>query len=137
VPARTPALPDGDAALERRCKTALANHRRRARRDRQVLDYDLAELLNLARNSPTCSYCGCLLTAGTFTFDHAVPTCRWADYSLGNLAVCCLLCQERKGLLTADEYRQLLALVHSWHPRAGADLLGWLRHGARRYRGGV
>jgi hypothetical protein len=37
-------------------------------------------------------------------------------------------------LLTAEEYRQLRALIATWPPRAGSDLLARLRAGGgRRY----
>ena len=70
-----------------------------------------------------------------FAFDHQTPTCRAADYSLGNLAVCCRPCNEAKGLLTAAEFRQLLALVDGWHPRARQDLLARLKAGGKRGAG--
>jgi 5-methylcytosine-specific restriction endonuclease McrA len=123
-----------EASLLRRCRAALAEHRRRARRDHQgALSYGLADLEALARAAPRCAYCGALLDAATFTFDHARPLARVADYSLANLVVCCRLCNEQKGLLTGAEFRQLLALLRTWHPRAGADLLARLRAGGRRY----
>jgi hypothetical protein len=41
------------------------------------------------------------------------------------------------GLLTGEEFSQLLALVRTWHPRAGSDVLGRLRAGgAGRYSRG-
>jgi 5-methylcytosine-specific restriction endonuclease McrA len=102
--------------------------------DRQRLDYGLAELVNLARNAPACCYCGAPLTAGTLTFDHTTPTCRKADYSLANLVVCCVPCNEVKGLLSDGEYRRLRPLLRSFHPRSCTDVLARLRSGGRRYR---
>jgi 5-methylcytosine-specific restriction endonuclease McrA len=130
---KTSATTTEQAALRRRCRAALYEHRRRARADRQVVRYGLRDLEDLARDNPTCAYCGCLLSAATLSFDHATPTSRAADYTLGNLAVCCGRCNEAKGLLTAEEFRQLLVLLRTWHPRAGADVLGRLRAGGRRY----
>src|SRR5262245_55021213 len=84
--AMQPALPlTTDTALLVRCRAALAKHRRRARADRQALDYDLDALVSLAAASPTCPYCGRLLHAGNVAFDHTIPTCRAADYRLGNV----------------------------------------------------
>src|SRR5947209_8772856 len=99
-----------DAALLARCRSALAKHRRRARADRQRLDYDLAALLALATAARTCAYCGCLLHAGILAFDHAAPTGRTADYRLANVVCCCRTCNEAKGVLSAAEFKQLVAL---------------------------
>lgn len=122
-----------DAVLRRRCRKMLSDHRRRAARDFQTIGYTVADLIRLVTDHPACAYCGCLLTPGTFSLDHAVPTSRRPDYSLGNLQVVCILDQERKGLLTAEEYKELLALVSTWPPRAGCDLLDRLRSGGARY----
>jgi 5-methylcytosine-specific restriction endonuclease McrA len=134
APSATPT--PADAAIRRRCRHALASHRRRAARDFQRLDYTLADLERLAAASPCCCYCGTPLPAGGFAFDHKTPTARAADHVLGNLAVCCIPCNTAKGLLTAEEFLQLLALLRTWHPRAGSDLLARLRAGGRRYAQG-
>jgi hypothetical protein len=108
----------------------LADQRRRAHADHQQDAVPpLDALVQLVKDSPTCAYCGCVLTPETFSLDHKMPTCRRADYSLGALAVCCLPCQQRKGLLSSDEFRQVLALIATWPPRAGSDLLARLRAG--------
>jgi hypothetical protein len=73
------------------------------------------------------------LHPGILVFDHRTPTSRVVDYRLGNVACCCTVCNEAKGLLTADEFSQLLALLRTWHPRAGSDVLARLRAGGRRY----
>jgi hypothetical protein len=123
-----------DPALRRRCRAALYEHRRRAAADRQgPLGYGLLDLEALARGATTCAYCGAVLSVATLTFDHATPTCRAADYTLGNLAVCCGSCNTAKGLLTAEEFLGLLALLRTWHPRASGDVLGRLRSGGWRY----
>jgi 5-methylcytosine-specific restriction endonuclease McrA len=128
--------PPVDPALRRRCRQALADHRRRAARDFQALDYALADLEDLVRRSPCCCYCGCPLSPATFALDHATPTARGGRHALGNLLVCCEVDNQRKGILTADEYRALWRLLSTWHPRAGADVLRRLRAGGRRYATG-
>jgi 5-methylcytosine-specific restriction endonuclease McrA len=132
---RTPlALAPDEAALRRRCRAALREQRRRSRTDHQpALGYTLADLERLARSQSCCSYCGVPLDAGTFAFDHRVPTSRGGRHAVWNLAVCCQVCNERKGCLTEGEYRQLLALLRTWHPKAGSDVLARLRSGGRRY----
>jgi 5-methylcytosine-specific restriction endonuclease McrA len=123
-----------DAALLARCRAALAKHRRRARADRQRLDYTAEDLLALARRSPTCPYCRCVIHPGVLAFDHRTPPTRSGRHALDNLLACCGTCNEAKGLMTEAEYKELLALLRTWHPRAGADVLGRLRSGGRRYR---
>ena len=121
--------------VRQRCKASLDAHRRRATADRQRLDFDLAALVETVTAAERCAYCGVPLTPATWTLDHKTPTCRAADYALGNLAVCCRPCNEAKDLLTAAEFRDLLHLLGGWHPRARQDLLARLRVGGRA-RGG-
>jgi 5-methylcytosine-specific restriction endonuclease McrA len=119
------------------------DHVRRARPLFQAVDYSLAELIAFVKAHRTCAYCGCVLTAGSFSLDHASPISRKADFGLANLRVCCVVCQERKGPLTEAEYRQLLQLIATWPPVAGTDVFRRLRAGAaqlaykRRSRRGV
>jgi 5-methylcytosine-specific restriction endonuclease McrA len=122
--------------LRRVCSAVLSHHRARARKDSQQLDYGLAELERLARRSPCCAYCGCVLTPGTLSFDHATPTARAANYSFSNLVACCGGCNLAKGAgMNAQEFKSLLSLLKTFHPRAHGDVLGRLRSGGRRYRG--
>jgi hypothetical protein len=88
----------------------------------------LVELVGAADRS---CYCDQVLTPVTFALDHAQPTARSGQHGLDNLRVCCAPCNERKGLLTAGEYAELLALVRNWHPRARSDLLARLRAGGK------
>jgi hypothetical protein len=113
----------------------LADHRRRAAKLYQRVDYTGAELVELVKANPVCAYCGCVLTASTFSLDHAVPISRRADFGISGLRVVCRQCQERKGSLAEDEYRQLLALIATWPPAAGVDVFRRLRAGAIRYAG--
>lgn len=121
--------------LRRACSAALSHHRARAKKDRQALDYGLADLERLARRTVTCPYCGAVLNPAAISFDHMIPLTRRADYRLCNLAVVCLPCQSAKGALSADEYLALLALLRGCHPAALGDVLGRLRWGGKRYRG--
>jgi hypothetical protein len=121
--------------LRRRCKASLDAQRRRAAADRQELGYDLADLLALVRQAERCCYCGAPLSPATFALDHATPTCRTADYSFDNVAACCGACNAAKGLLSAAEFRALLALIGDWHPRARVDVLAKLRAGGKRFAG--
>ena len=83
-------------------------------------------------DNPLCEYCRAPLSF-VASLDHRTPCAQGGRHQLANLAVVCLACQERKGLLLEEEYRQLLALVATWRPRSGSDLLARLRAGAVRY----
>jgi hypothetical protein len=72
-------------------------------------------------------------TGWDVSLDHKTPTGRGGKHALGNLCVCCPACQQRKGALSAEEFKALLALIASWPPRAGNDLLARLRAGGKRY----
>jgi hypothetical protein len=121
--------------LRKRVKASLDAHRRRAAADRQPLEYDLAALLDLVNGEDRCAYCDAWLTVTTFAPDHAMPTSRTANYTSGNVAVTCEPCNSAKGLLSAQEFLALLALVAGWHPWARADLLARLRAGGKRFAG--
>jgi 5-methylcytosine-specific restriction endonuclease McrA len=121
-------------SLRVRCRAALAEQRRWARAEGQALDYGLIELEALAGRSVQCYLCRMPVGWG-LQFDHKTPIARGGRHVLGNLAVCCARCNQIKGKLTEPEFAQLLALARTWHPAAGEDLLGRLRHGGRRYRG--
>jgi 5-methylcytosine-specific restriction endonuclease McrA len=120
------------ALLRRRCQRILAEQKRRAARDDADMDYSLDELLQLAMLCPLCAYCRMPVSMG-FSFDHLVPIARGGPHSLVNLCVVCQPCNVRKGRLTCEEYRQLLALVGSWPPAAQEDLRRRLMAGNRLY----
>jgi 5-methylcytosine-specific restriction endonuclease McrA len=120
---------DDNAVYRRRCGSMRRDHVRRARPLFQTVDFTLAELIAFVQANRTCAYCGCVLTASTFSLDHAFPISRKADFRLANLRVCCEICQERKGALNSEEYRELLRLISTWAPVAGTDVLRRLRAG--------
>jgi 5-methylcytosine-specific restriction endonuclease McrA len=122
--------------LRRRCQDALAAHRKRARAEGQEIDYGLADLEELARDTPICPYCHNLIPPAGLTFDHRTPTCRGGRHALDNLVACCTSCNVGKGLLSDEEYQMLLQLLGTFHPRAAADVLGRLRAGGARYAHG-
>lgn len=124
-----------EAILSRRVKASLDSHRHRARADHQELDYDWKSLRGMVRSAERCPYCSVILTASTFTLDHLIPTSRVANYSLSNLTVCCKICNEAKGILTHEEFEDLLSTMAFWNPRAKIDILARLRAGAARCAG--
>jgi 5-methylcytosine-specific restriction endonuclease McrA len=119
--------------LQKRCRAALASLKRRAAADGRRLPFDLDALVKLARACPTCGYCKNCCPSNLLTFDHKLPVARGGRHDLDNHAVCCIPCNLRKGLLSAEEYVQLLALLQTFHPRAAGDVRGRLAAGGRRY----
>jgi hypothetical protein len=115
-----------------RCRRALAAHRQRAREEGRLLDYDLADLEELARTSVQCYWCR-MPVAWDFHFDHVLPTARGGAHELANLVVSCGRCNLLKGQLTGAEMQALLSLLAGFHPAASADLSRRLLAGGRRY----
>jgi 5-methylcytosine-specific restriction endonuclease McrA len=120
------------ALLRRRCQRILAEQKRRAARDGVTLDYDLDHLILVASLSKLCHYCNLPMSLA-FSFDHKTPIARGGKHSAGNLALCCQPCNQRKGRLSCEEYRQLLALVACWSPAAQEDIRRRLVAGGRLY----
>jgi len=52
-----------------------------------------------------CYYCGVPLTLGSATKDHLTPQARGGDSSLLNIVPACWTCNQRKGTMTAPEFR--------------------------------
>lgn len=52
-----------------------------------------------------CAYCGKVLTFSHMIAEHAIPLSRGGPDKLSNLVPSCRPCDERKGPLTADEFR--------------------------------
>lgn len=55
-----------------------------------------------------CTYCGKPLSYKRATLDHMTARSR-GGRDIGNLALACHSCNQRKGALSADEFRALLA----------------------------
>lgn len=53
-----------------------------------------------------CFYCGSFLPQKKVTVDHATPKCRGGTHDAQNLLPACRPCNNAKGPLTLDEYRQ-------------------------------
>jgi len=131
--ATRPALTQHDL-LRRRCASALAHHRRRARREGATVPYSLGELVALAMRSPACVHCRRPVGLDLH-FDHFAPTSRGGPWELANLGVSCPRCNWLKGKLDAQEFALLLAFLDGLHPAAAEDLMRRLLAGAKVYRG--
>lgn len=118
--------------LRRRCRAALARHRNRAAAVGVGLDYGLPELVGAAEGAEVCAYCHRPL-GFDFEWDHLCATSRGGPHSFANLCCCCPECNQLKGVLTASEFRQLLAFLGRLHPVAQHDLRRRLRYGGRGF----
>lgn len=75
------------------------NRERRGRVPRQV------KLLN--QTQWRCGYCACDLTRQTVTRDHIVPKSQGGKTCNSNLIACCRGCNQRKGDLDVELFREL------------------------------
>jgi 5-methylcytosine-specific restriction endonuclease McrA len=121
-------LPTQADALLSRARRLIHDHRSRAKRDGVCLNYTLDDLRRLLAEHPLCEYCRTPLSFEA-SLDHRQPIAQGGRHELQNLAVVCLACQERKGLLLEEEYRELLTVAGTWRPRSSSDLLARLRAG--------
>ena len=64
----------------------------------------------LNRDGWKCRYCRCVLTTVNATVDHIVPRSRGGSGHPSNLAACCRLCNDSKGI---D--------IQPWAANAGAN----------------
>ncbi|HEY7308307.1 MAG TPA: HNH endonuclease [Gemmataceae bacterium] len=122
-----------DAALAR-ARRLVHDHKTRASKDGQTLNYGLPELLELLTASPCCCFCK-MPTGWDVSLDHKTPTSRGGKDALENLAVACRRCNGIKGALTEGEFRELLTTLALMHPAARQDLERRLLAGAARYAG--
>lgn len=122
----------------RRSATLYYNHRRRARLDHQELGFTLGQLRAKIEYLETCAYCGVMLRPETFAGDHDLPTSRLSGppaWSLANLVICCVRCNEQKGNMSGREFRELLETIKDFHLSARTSLLARLRAGAKKVAG--
>jgi 5-methylcytosine-specific restriction endonuclease McrA len=120
-----------DAALAR-ARRLLHDHRTRAHRDGQRLDYGLAEVRALLASTTCCRWCR-MPVGFDLQLDHVEPIARGGAHALHNLAVCCARCNGIKGMLTGAEFEFLLEFLADLHPVARQDIERRLLAGGRRY----
>jgi 5-methylcytosine-specific restriction endonuclease McrA len=121
------------ASFMRRSCDIFNNQKRRARQSGKTLPYTLEELRAyvLPHLGAPCCFCGQTLTAANFSLDHGVPLSRHGEWTLSHLVVCCLRCNQVKGIMTGYEFRLLLDLIATWESAVKLDLLARLRAGGR------
>ena len=59
----------------------------------------------MRRQSNTCPYCGARKIMRTMDIDHMTPVVRGGSNDLKNLQVTCKPCNQRKGMMTDQEFR--------------------------------
>ena len=70
----------------------------------------MRELTYVLKGRNRCYYCGCVLTSKNRTIDHMFPR-NWGGITIpDNLVPCCMRCNNRKGNLTAEQYKKWLTL---------------------------
>jgi len=81
--------------------------RRRARKLGAVGSYTTAEWIELVQRwNWTCAYCG---ERDALEPDHRIPLARGGSNSIENILPACRRCNQRKALLTEEEFRARLA----------------------------
>jgi hypothetical protein len=110
-------------------------HKRRARLAGQALPYALADFRQFVsfRLDDGCYYCHVPLTVRLFSLDHEQPTSQGGSFEITNQRVCCAPCNKYKADLTGDQYRELLALLHTWPAVVQRRFLARLTAGFRFY----
>jgi len=117
--------------LRDKCRRAMSNHRSRARKDGETLNYTQGDLEALAKSQQTCTYCGVPL-GWDWQWDHYEPVARSSQaHRLSNLVLCCQSCNKIKGALSGDEFRDLLDLLKTFDPRGAADVRMRLKLGGK------
>lgn len=79
-----------------------------------------------------CLYCGEIIKVATMSADHAMPIARGGEPF--EIVCCCTQCNRRKGELSEDEYRALMAFVGSLAPEAQASIWRRLAAGGSFFR---
>ena len=83
-----------------------------------------------------CEYCRQPVDAMNFATDHKTPVKRGGGLGIDNFGFCCDACNRVKGILTAEEFVQLLDLLRRWDVVAAKDVRERLKmgEGFRRMR---
>lgn len=116
-----------------RCRRLYNDHNRRAKADGMVLDYEAADLEEMAEYVKQCFYCSMPLDL-SFQADHATPTSRdVTGHKLSNIVLSCSRCNQMKGQLSGSEFMRLLDLLDGFHPSGLEDVRRRLIHGGKVY----
>lgn len=116
-----------------RTRQVVANHRAKAKEKGQRCKYTLQEIREelIPFMASGCWYCNEKITVKNFSLDHAIPISRLGKFTLDNLRIICLKCNQTKGALTDVEFSELLELAKKWPPEAQQDIRRRLRAGSK------
>ena len=114
----------------------VLRHRRRSMKSMvPPVEYTVEDMKHWAKTlvqPRMCPYCRCLLALiSEMSIDHKIPLARGGGHRLDNLELICKPCNEKKGVMTAEEYRALLAFLDAELPWVKDDVLRRLRMSGR------
>ena len=75
-------------------------------RERQPRKMSRVDRLRM-RTKGKCGYCGVYVPKGETTRDHIIPKAKGGPTTSDNLLICCRECNQRKGHLDLEEFRDL------------------------------
>ena len=105
-----------------KAQRALKRHREAAKKLGVELDYSRDDLLVLLTEAKQCAYCRMPLGLDC-EIDHAEPLARGRRACrLDNLRCVCVRCNKVKGILSEEEFKELLAFFRTLDPRSEADM---------------
>lgn len=88
-----------------------------------------------AKSMWICGYCFGYHTIEETTIDHATPMAHGGLTEPRNFVVCCRKCNERKGDMTAADFRHLLSAASFMSAKGRASLWRRLTSATQRWRG--
>lgn len=124
-------IPD-ERQFMKRTGSIFDNQRKRAAKDFQRLGYTLAELRQKARVASNCPYCGVCLTTESLSFDHRKPVAAGGEWTLENLSVTCLRCNQIKSVLCHESMMRFVAFLDTLSLPERESITRRLRAGAVR-----
>ncbi len=68
----------------------------------------LLRLKVIEHHGSACWYCGSALEPQRLTLDHVIPACRGGPRTFTNLVPACFKCNQEKGGMLLEEYRELI-----------------------------
>lgn len=73
---------------------------------RKYTKKEVALMNNIRKSNERCYYCGCVVKESKRTIDHKTPFARGGLTQENNLVMSCSNCNNEKGFLTEEEYRE-------------------------------
>lgn len=105
------------------------------------IEYTKVDLLrwlwqNVGLNAIPCQYnCGTPIDILSLTLDHAIPKEAGGRFAIDNMRICCVKCNQRKGEMTAEGFKAVLAFrlqLSTYDQDVLLNRLAAAHHGARQ-----